>query len=118
MNGKLSPILSHTLSHTHSHHLQTHHKQHKGCDPYPPMESDGRDGVSDTGRKCCIFTSPVNQDLVELFHFHKPGGRQRFYQMFFCFCFLEVFGGFLEVFFGGMNNISELNHYICTFSLQ
>lgn len=24
------------------------------------------------------------------------------------------FGGF----FGGMNNISELNHYICTFSLQ
>lgn len=94
MNGKLSPILSHTLSHTHSHHLQTHHKQHKGCDPYPPMESDGRDGVSDTGRKCCIFTSPVNQDLVELFHFHKPGGRQRFYQMFFFFCFLEGFGGF------------------------
>lgn len=28
----------------------------------------------------------------------------------FFFCFLEVFGG--------MNNISELNHYICTFSLQ
>lgn len=78
------------------------------------MESDGRDGVSDTGRKCCIFTSPVNQDLVELFHFHKPGGRQRFYQM----VFFLFFGGFWRVFFGGMNNISELNHYICTFSLQ
>lgn len=32
--------------------------------------------------------------------------------------FLLFFGGFWRVFFGGMNNISELNHYICTFSLQ
>lgn len=33
--------------------------------------------------------------------------------------FFFVFWRFLEgFFFGGMNNISELNHYICTFSLQ
>lgn len=32
--------------------------------------------------------------------------------------FFFVFWRFLEGFFGGMNNISELNHYICTFSLQ